>query len=391
MFKLISLLTPLYVTLFWGLVFLFKKSSSNKTNRVMAAFMFAACTLYISHTFYFLNLYHLYSFVESFYLLALLSIYPLFYRYILSLSSEKINPSRYLLHFLPGIILATTSLLIAFFLGHNGRIEYVREVLIERNLKHLNFSSAAGIKGGILLLTRVIFICQSVVYGIIGIKLANKHNKNVIEFYSNTEGRKIGWVKGLSIIYIVISAVGVVMAIIGRSIFAQKELLLIIPSAIFSSIYFLIGFMGNKQLSVSNEINVMKDLNIEFEEVDIETDKILKTKLVKLFEQDKIYRNSDLRITNISEALETNRTYISRLINEEFGLNFNEFVNQYRVREAESLLKCNEHNSFKLEYISEKVGFGSSNSFTRAFKEYKGLTPGQFRNQYSNKAKLDEA
>ena len=391
MVKLISLLTPLYVTLFWGLIFLFKKKSSDKTNQVLAAFMFAACALYVSHTFYFLNLYQLYSFVESIYLLALMSIYPLFYRYILSLSSENVKPLHYFYHFLPGIILATTSLVIAFFLGHDGRTEYVKEVLIQKNLKQLNFNAIAGVKGGILLLTRIIFICQSIIYALLGIRLANRHNREVIEYYSNTEGRKMNWVRHLSVLYLLISFVGILMAIIGRSIFAQKEILLIIPSVIFSTIYFIIGFNGNRQLAVSHDFSQMQDINVEFDEIDFETGKNLKNKLVKLFEKDKIYRHSDLRITFISEALKTNRTYISRLINEEFGMNFNEFVNQYRVREAEALLSSTDHNSYKLEYIAEKVGFGSGDSFTRAFKEHKGITPGQFRSQINRQTQLNES
>ncbi|MCK3685372.1 AraC family transcriptional regulator [Maribellus sp. YY47] len=109
--------------------------------------------------------------------------------------------------------------------------------------------------------------------------------------------------------------------------------------------------------------------------------KLLRTKLLSLFEEEKIYRLSDLRITTVSETLQTNRTYISRLINEEFGVNFNEFVNKYRVEEAEALLKNEDNALYTLDYIAEKAGFGSTNSFTRAFKEYKGITPGTFRNK----------
>jgi len=108
--------------------------------------------------------------------------------------------------------------------------------------------------------------------------------------------------------------------------------------------------------------------------------KLLKTKLLALFENEKVYRLSDLRITTISETLQTNRTYISRLINEEFGVNFNEFVNKYRVAEAEALLQSEDHAFYTLEYIAEISGFGSTNSFTRAFKDCKGVTPGTFRN-----------
>jgi AraC-like DNA-binding protein len=88
-----------------------------------------------------------------------------------------------------------------------------------------------------------------------------------------------------------------------------------------------------------------------------------------------------LRITSVSDSLKTNRTYISRLINDEFGVNFNEFVNKYRIEEAKKLLESNESKLFTMEHIAEKSGFGSVNSFTRVFKEFEGITPGQFKNK----------
>ena len=378
MVKSIALLLPVYVTLMWALVFLLQKRTAGSANRVLGIFMLTASMLYLCHAIFFHQLYHLYSFIDSLYLLTLLSLYPLFYAYVLKVTNQPIDSYRYMINFLPAIFLSVIALMLNFALTPDERVMYVKEILISRNLKGLNILTVVGMKGVIFLIARIVFIGHAIIYLLLGIRLANKYNKQVNDYYSNTEGRKMNWVRNLSITILVVSFFAISLALIGRSFFTHHPLSLLIPSVVFSTIYFLIGFYGNQQQLSKDNLLISKDAS-DLDEISSSQEKKLKSKLLSLFENDKIYRQSDLRIITVSEALQTNRTYISRMINEEFGVNFNEFVNQYRVQEAEQLLRQKENNTYTLDYIAEQVGFGSGNSFTRAFKEYKGLTPGKFR------------
>ena len=60
-------------------------------------------------------------------------------------------------------------------------------------------------------------------------------------------------------------------------------------------------------------------------------------------------------------------------------MNFNEFVNHYRINEAKRLIQDSENELYTLDYIAEKSGFGSINSFSRVFKAFEGVTPGKYR------------
>jgi YesN/AraC family two-component response regulator len=111
----------------------------------------------------------------------------------------------------------------------------------------------------------------------------------------------------------------------------------------------------------------------------------LNEKLLELFENEAIYKNPDLKITQISEILHTNRTYISKHINTEFSCTFSDFVNRYRIEEAKKLLIDESSKSYSLNYISEKSGFGSMGSFMRVFRDVVGITPGQFRERNAPK------
>lgn len=94
MVKLISLLTPIYVTLFWGLNFLLKKKSQNNVNYVLSGFMLAAFTLYLCNSVYFMEFYLLYSFIDSIYILSLLSLYPLFMPIFCFLHRKRLKPGN---------------------------------------------------------------------------------------------------------------------------------------------------------------------------------------------------------------------------------------------------------------------------------------------------------
>ncbi|MCK5730630.1 MAG: helix-turn-helix transcriptional regulator [Draconibacterium sp.] len=243
-----------------------------------------------------------------------------------------------------------------------------------------NLPFLVRIKGFIFLASRIIFIIQIGYYLIKGVSVANTHNRQIVNYYSNTERKTLGWVKIINIIFLFTSLGSIAFVFIGRGFFTHNEALLLIPSGLYTMFLFIIGFNGNRQIR----------LNVEFKDDDLASNlnefkngqsKNLKKQLIQLFDINKIYINSDLRITSISETLKTNRTYISKLINEEFKMNFNEFVNEYRIKEAKKLLLDKNNNLYTIEHIAEISGFGSVNSFTRVFKSIVGMPPGKFKDQ----------
>ncbi|WP_297085855.1 helix-turn-helix transcriptional regulator [uncultured Draconibacterium sp.] len=378
MIKTIALLSPVYATLFWGVTLLIQRRPANQSRFVLGIFMLFACMLYVSHTVFFLEFYHTYSFFESIYLYAGLSVYPLFYTYILLLSTIRFNTRRHLLHFLPGILFGVVALILTSLLTPDQRIYYVKHILINENLKNIDTTTLTGVKALVFLISRIIFILQTVIYLIFGIRIANQHNKTINNFFSETEGKRMNWVRDISILVLGVSLAAISFALLGRSYFVQHDLLLLLPSAFFTVFFFILGYKGNLQQPIYERL-YENDEALSYQEDAPPEENNLKERLLVLFEENKIYRLNDLRIHTISESLHTNRTYISRLINEEFQMNFNEFVNQYRIKEAKELLRTPASTKYTMEYIAEQAGFGSVASFSRVFKEIEGVTPGKYR------------
>jgi AraC-like DNA-binding protein len=88
-----------------------------------------------------------------------------------------------------------------------------------------------------------------------------------------------------------------------------------------------------------------------------------------------VYRHSELSLPELAKKLNTNVSLLSKIINRVFKMNFNDFVNKYRVMAVISLIKEDEHKTKTLLGIAFECGFNSKTTFNRAFKKHTGLSP----------------
>lgn len=103
-----------------------------------------------------------------------------------------------------------------------------------------------------------------------------------------------------------------------------------------------------------------------------------KTKLQELLETEKPYLNSDVSLRSLAVELGIHPNQLSWLLNDGFGKNFNEFINQYRIAEFKSLAQLPENANLTIMAIAYDCGFNSKTVFNTYFKKETGTTPRQF-------------
>ena len=96
-----------------------------------------------------------------------------------------------------------------------------------------------------------------------------------------------------------------------------------------------------------------------------------------LFVEKKLHRNHDLSVSQLAREIGTNRSYLSAWLNNTLGTNFCDFVNGYRIADAEAMLACGDC-SMTQDEIATTVGFNSLSTFRRAFIKKHGITPRQY-------------
>ncbi len=102
--------------------------------------------------------------------------------------------------------------------------------------------------------------------------------------------------------------------------------------------------------------------------------------LTALMMQEKVFTDPSISLNVLAEKLGTNRTYLSRAINDSTGKTFSQFVNEFRIREAIALMGDKEAN-YPLKEISWKVGFSSISTFYSTFTSATGMSPAKYRDQ----------
>ncbi len=370
--------TPMYVTAFWAVVLLISPIKKNLPKHFLGFFMIVAFLVYLSHTLYFKQKFSAYLFMDPVYMFASLAVYPMYFWYIKLLTVEtRINYKNLWLLF-PSLLFAVATAVVYLWMSETEKNEYLNLFLLERTA-FSELSKWPAVQAVIFSGGRLVFSVQVILILIYGRKLVIRYNQRIANFYSNLEDKTIIWVKYLLYSFVATSLMSLTFNIIGRSVFIEHSLWLLLPSSVFSVLLFFIGFQGYLQ---NHTVRELKEDEKQEPAVDLKAwnSEQLQNRLLNLFENEKIYRDANLKITYVSSRLNTNRTYISKLINNEFEVTFSEFVNSYRVQEAKDLLENDSQQKFSLNYISETAGFGSLSSFIRIFKEVTGKTPGQYRN-----------
>lgn len=99
----------------------------------------------------------------------------------------------------------------------------------------------------------------------------------------------------------------------------------------------------------------------------------LKAKFRELIIKKKYYLQPGVRMSDIASKLGTNRTYISKLINNTYNISFSDYINTLRIEYAKQYLLS--HKDAKLAQVAKECGFPTPSSFNNVFKKMTSVTP----------------
>ena len=111
----------------------------------------------------------------------------------------------------------------------------------------------------------------------------------------------------------------------------------------------------------------------------IEQGNAIRQVLVQHLEKNQPFRKTGYTISDLSNEISIPSYLLSAFINQEYGKNFNELINEYRVDYfIELIQQPGANEQFKLEALGREAGFNTRASFIRAVKKKTGLTPSDF-------------
>ena len=339
--------------LFWSIFWLarwYGDRSEPRVKRTITLFFVAATVLYTDHWFFFSDAQ---SFIGAWtYLIANLSVYPLYYTYLRALTRAKRNAEMYIL-FLPAA-------LIAVIFPLNTHFGWIAE-------EH------------VLLFTRLCFAVEVIWVWWRGYRVLRETRARLDDIYADDRSYLLHPTWLIQHLLGITAAFSMCLNLLGRDFFAES-MIVSIPAVVMSALLFGIGYVA-AHTSLPRE-TIVADAPQAKETTAEETDALMQQIATALRKQ-RLFASPDLTIQDLATAVHSNRTYVSRCINRRTGLSFSQYIARYRVEHACQILRdpsyASDHEAITAAIM--RSGFSSDQSFYRVFKEITGETPLQYRHK----------
>jgi AraC-like DNA-binding protein len=104
-----------------------------------------------------------------------------------------------------------------------------------------------------------------------------------------------------------------------------------------------------------------------------------KERLTEVLENQSLYLNPELRLSDLAAALHVRPYRVSEILSRGLQTSFYDLINLYRVTHAQKLLSSPNSSFLNLLGIAMESGFKSKSVFNDAFRKATGMTPSEFR------------
>lgn len=95
--------------------------------------------------------------------------------------------------------------------------------------------------------------------------------------------------------------------------------------------------------------------------------------------KEKMYLRHNLTMHQLAKLINTNTSYLSKIIQKTYNMNFPAFLNTMRINEAKNIIENPQHKNCVISAIAQKCGYKNKSTFNKAFKNIVGLTPKAYR------------
>lgn len=382
----ILLSLPCLVAFFWAILFFCERKENTRSQNIwiLCLLMMGICTLIWGDLFIGVKNYSFYYILDIVDAIFSLSTFPMVYLYFWSLTSDRKLTWKQYIWFAPALIVGGISAVIYLLMGDEQSTDFIRKVIESRETYPFEPGSLQwflSIIGWdvfyIILFFQVVIIMSYATWNEL------RYRRGLKNFFSNLDEKSIENNRAVLIGYYVMLLLALVVFFAwlftpGKYYTVQFSFMPIAAVTIFvmSRYVFKMKFTAG---------NIIPEMEQEAKELinppsSPDTYKKLLPLFVKLIEEDKIYLQPNITLEEIARQVNSNRTYISRIINEEFHTNFHDFINSKRIEYAKMLALQNP--LFTQEQIAKESGFLHASNFSRVFKSQTDTT---FREWQNNK------
>ncbi|MCP5094016.1 MAG: AraC family transcriptional regulator [Chloroflexi bacterium] len=302
---------------------------------------------------------------------------PLFWWYTRSLLEERPDFGRgQLLHLIPAIL--SIILLLPFYTLNTEEKRIFLDTILYTDTFIGDWRESA------LWIFFLSMVWHTGIYAVMVLRRIYQHRRSLPDNFSFEENISLRWLNGVVVTYLIIwtlfffSLTGTIEHI---AYLSDTLLYLSMVANIFAT-----GFFAVRQPAIFAKPHPSAAAPTEPEpskylssSLSAGQSEYLLQQLLDLMESAKPYREGKLTLPQLAALLNISPNHLSQVINGQLARNFHDFVNTYRVQEAQQRL-LDESDRTVLD-IALDAGFNSKSAFYKVFKQHCNMTPLQFQRE----------
>ena len=332
---------------------------------------------------------------------------PILYLYALIVMRGGQEFKRgYLLHFIPALLVLLYDSQV-YFASHAFKLAFIEHMMA----------------GDFPLDQRIIGYAKHIhgcVYAVLTVMLLRRHARAIRNTHSSIERINLRWLRHLTVGLVLIWAFALFNFVLYEmGIALTNTPISLTPFAVAIFIY-AIGYLGLRQPEIfhADTLAILRDLNTDISATEHPSTprsadpqqlntapqetpttaayrksglddfraQDLRQQLEDFMRAEEPWRNPNLTLSELAQALDVTAHNLTEVINTRFGKNFYDFVNAYRVAEVRRLLQDPATQHLTILAVAFDAGFNAKSTFNTIFKKHVGKTPSQVRREASVEA-----
>ena len=299
---------------------------------------------------------------------------PLLYLYVISIIRSDFNlGSRHRWHLLP-LVVYFLFLIFAFYTKtHMQKVALIDLYQFDLDWQFVTMDT-------LIKLSRF-------AYFIMSFYLINKYREQLKDYQSSIENIDLTWLKILVLGFALVSLVGVMLSIskvVNLFYTVDINLQIFLGLTTYYADLILVCFLlFFSAVNISSVAKVKDQSKSSYEGYEANEDYV--NRVMKYMDDEKPYLKSNITLDALSELIDVPARELTALLNGHFKMNYYEFINNYRIKEAKLILTQDVNQEKTISDVFLAVGFNSKSVFNTFFKKNVGVTPSDFRKQALNK------
>ena len=225
------------------------------------------------------------------------------------------------------------------------------------------YDNEVSLTSAIVDITFIVCILLSILYSVLSLLRIKSYKRQVTDYSADIYRMSLDWLSFIIIFRVLLQTLPIAGLILGIGLFNKLGFIWI-----FTHIVLCLNILSENYVIIEPVTAKEKEMTALGNYAQLGRERV-----EKYLEDKKPCLNPEFKITDMAKDLFSNRTYISAFINREYEMNFNRFINNYRLKEVERLQAeaVQRKQKISLMEIVIHAGFSNYRSYFRAKKMVK--------------------